>query len=77
MHQTLSVCEAEVVEPIAIEKAEPLRLELEHFADCIRTQREPEVTGLDGKRALELAIQAANRMRMVEAPADTLIAIAG
>ncbi len=81
MNQTLSLSEAPsgVVENIAIEKAEPLRLELAHFAECIRDRREPEVTGLDGKRALELAIQAVNRMKLIgeEPAADDLIAMAG
>jgi predicted dehydrogenase len=78
MNQTLTVHEAAAAQPqaIPVEKAEPLRLELEDFVDCVRTQREPEVTGLDGKRALELAIQAGNRMRMVGEP-DALIAMAG
>jgi len=35
--------------------SEPLKLELEHFADSIINDREPNVTGLDGLRALQIA----------------------
>jgi UDP-N-acetylglucosamine 3-dehydrogenase len=34
--------------------AEPLKLELEHFASCIRDGRSPDVTAEDGLRALEI-----------------------
>lgn len=33
---------------------EPLKLELEHFANCIAEGREPDVTALDGLRALQI-----------------------
>jgi len=36
------------------EWAEPLKLELEHFASCIRDGRSPDVTAEDGLRALEI-----------------------
>jgi UDP-N-acetylglucosamine 3-dehydrogenase len=36
------------------EWVEPLKLELSHFADCIREGRDPDVTALDGLRALEI-----------------------
>jgi predicted dehydrogenase len=36
--------------------AEPLKLELESFVDCVRTRRPPEVTGSDGVKALDLAM---------------------
>ena len=35
--------------------AEPLLLELEDFVDAVRTRRAPRVSGVDGRRALELA----------------------
>jgi UDP-N-acetylglucosamine 3-dehydrogenase len=34
---------------------EPLKLELQHFADCIMEKKKPLVTGEDGVRALETA----------------------
>jgi predicted dehydrogenase len=45
------------VEPIdvAVEKKEPLRAELEAFADCVATRKQPLVTGQDGLEAVELA----------------------
>ncbi len=67
-------------EYIPIKKEEPLRLELEHFAECVATNRTPLVTGEDGKRALELAISAVNNMKLVNnkaAFARARVAIAG
>ncbi len=43
-------------QPVAIEKAEPLRRELDEFLDCVRTRRRPRVSGVEGARALELAL---------------------
>ena len=57
-------------EYIPIKKEEPLRLELEHFTDCVTTNRTPLVTGEDGKRALELAISAVNSMKLVSSNAE-------
>jgi UDP-N-acetylglucosamine 3-dehydrogenase len=34
---------------------EPLKLELKHFAECVRNYRTPNVTGIDGLRALQIA----------------------
>jgi UDP-N-acetylglucosamine 3-dehydrogenase len=34
---------------------EPLKLELQHFADCIIEKKKPQVTGADGVKALEIA----------------------
>jgi len=42
---------------VAVEKAEPLYLELKSFADAVREQRDPEVTGQQGLMALQLALQ--------------------
>jgi len=36
--------------------AEPLKLELAAFVDCVQKRETPAVTGQDGLRALELAI---------------------
>jgi len=41
-----------------IERKEPLRRELVHFLDCIAGDKQPLVTGYDGLKALEIAIQA-------------------
>jgi UDP-N-acetylglucosamine 3-dehydrogenase len=34
---------------------EPLKLELQHFAECVLEKKQPLVTGLDGLRALQVA----------------------
>jgi len=34
---------------------EPLKLELQHFADCVLENKKPLITGVDGLRALEVA----------------------
>ena len=34
---------------------EPLKLELQHFADCILTNKKPVITGADGLKALQIA----------------------
>lgn len=34
---------------------EPLKLELQHFADCILEKKKPVVTGVDGLKALKIA----------------------
>ena len=44
-----------VIERIHVPMAEPLMLELRHFADCARENRPSDVPGHDGLRALELA----------------------
>ena len=44
-------------ENLKIEKAEPLRLEVEDFLECVATRRRPRVSGEDGLRALDLALE--------------------
>ena len=46
-----------VREPVPIAKEEPLKLELQHFVECVRSQREPVVSGESAKRALDLAFE--------------------
>jgi predicted dehydrogenase len=46
-----------VREPVPIAKDEPLKLELQHFVECVRAQREPLVSGESAKRALDLAFE--------------------
>jgi predicted dehydrogenase len=40
-----------------IQAGEPLRLEIQSFLECVRTRRQPRVTGQDGRRALALALE--------------------
>ena len=46
-----------VREPVPIAKDEPLKLELEHFVQCVKAQRTPMVSGESAKRALDLALE--------------------
>ncbi|WP_435346440.1 Gfo/Idh/MocA family oxidoreductase [Haloarchaeobius sp. HRN-SO-5] len=63
-HRTASVVERPIVE-----NGEPLRNELRSFVEAVRTGTEPEVTGEDGIRAVELAQrveQSLDRREVVE-----------
>ncbi|MCZ7624869.1 MAG: UDP-N-acetyl-D-glucosamine dehydrogenase [Candidatus Methylomirabilota bacterium] len=46
-----------VREDIVIDKAEPLRVELESFIECVRTRKRPLVSGEEGRDALKVASQ--------------------
>lgn len=39
-----------------VQRGEPLRIELEHFLDCIEGNKAPAVAGQDGKKALATAL---------------------
>jgi predicted dehydrogenase len=41
---------------IPIEKEEPLKKELEHFLDCVREDKAPKVSGVEGREALKVAL---------------------
>lgn len=52
---------------------EPLTFELEHFASCILENREPDVTALDGLRALQIseaALDSARTGKVIELDLD-------
>jgi predicted dehydrogenase len=46
-----------VREPVPIAKEEPLKLELQHFVECVRAHRTPIVSGESAKQALDLAFE--------------------
>ena len=48
---------------VPIEKGEPLRLELESFAESVKNRKDPKVDGELGRTALDLAIQITNQIR--------------
>ncbi len=50
-------------EPVPITKEEPLKLELQHFVDCVREKQRPLVDGESAMRALDLAF---NITRQIE-----------
>jgi len=46
-----------VREPVPIVKDEPLKLELEHFIECVHEKETPLVSGASAKMALDLAFE--------------------
>lgn len=46
-----------VREPVPIAKDEPLKLELQHFIECVREKQTPMVSGESAKQALDLAFE--------------------
>jgi predicted dehydrogenase len=51
-----------VREPVAIEKGEPLKIELESFLNCAREGLKPKVTGLAAADALDIALEITRRI---------------
>jgi predicted dehydrogenase len=51
------------VEPVPLEKGEPLALELAHFIDSVARARQPKVGAALGKTALEVAIAITEQIR--------------
>ena len=43
-------------EKVKIKKAEPLKEELQSFIECVRTGKKPIVSGVEGRRALSVAL---------------------
>jgi predicted dehydrogenase len=44
------------LDSFAVEKGEPLRLEVESFLECVRSRSMPKVTGRDAAKALQVAL---------------------
>lgn len=55
----------EAVTSVAVKKGEPLKIELEHFLNCIIKGRKPLVSGEDGKKALQLAVKISKSMKVI------------
>jgi predicted dehydrogenase len=53
-------------EPAPIEKAEPLKLELQSFVECVRDKKAPLVTGESAKRALDLAFEITRQIQQIK-----------
>jgi predicted dehydrogenase len=51
------------LEPVPLEKGEPLALELAHFVESVKRARQPKVSGELAKSALELAIIITEQIR--------------
>lgn len=56
-----------LLEQPLIRKDEPLRLEIEHFVECLREQKQPVVSGEDGKAALEIGNRILDSLILVKA----------
>jgi predicted dehydrogenase len=52
-----------VREPVPIAKEEPLKLELQHFVECVRIHHTPMVSGESAKRALDLALEITHQIQ--------------
>jgi predicted dehydrogenase len=55
-----------VREPVPIAKDEPLKLELQHFVNCVREKQTPIVSGESAKRALDLAFEITRQIQMAK-----------
>ncbi|MGB0579011.1 MAG: Gfo/Idh/MocA family oxidoreductase, partial [Limisphaerales bacterium] len=59
-----------VREPVPIEKDEPLKLELQHFVECVREKQTPLVSGASAKQALDLAFEITEQIQALDAKAE-------
>jgi len=55
-----------VREPVPITKDEPLKLELEHFVNCVREKQTPIVSGESAKLALDLAFEITRQVQAIK-----------
>ncbi len=55
-----------VREPVPIEKDEPLKLELQHFIQCVAEKQTPKVSGQAGREALEVALEITRQIQQLE-----------
>jgi predicted dehydrogenase len=59
-----------VREPVPIAKDEPLKLELQHFVECVREKQTPMVSGESAKQALDLAFEITRQIQSQKLPAN-------
>jgi len=57
-----------VREPVPITKDEPLRLELQHFVECVRERQTPKVSGAQAKAALDVAFEITRQITAATRP---------
>jgi predicted dehydrogenase len=55
-----------VREPVPIAKDEPLKLELQHFVECVREKQTPMVSGESAKQALDLAFEITRQVQQIK-----------
>ena len=63
IEQELRVSSSQGMAEIEVKKAEPLKVELSHFLECIRSDSTPLVGGTDGLRGLEIALEASGDVK--------------
>jgi len=56
--QTLEVLTGTTKRMVEVNKREPLKVELEHFVECVVHKKKPIVDGVEGMRNLEVALKA-------------------
>lgn len=54
-----------IIRKIPVKKVDPLSLETTSFIQCVRDRKTPPVSGAHGKRALELALQIAQKIEEI------------
>ena len=54
-----------LVQKIPVKRVDPLEIEIQSFLQCVRDRKPPRVSGKDGKRALELALQIIQQIKEV------------
>ncbi len=59
-----------VREPVPIERAEPLRLEIEAFVNCVKEKQTPLVSGASAKQALDLALEITRQIEAAKVRVD-------
>jgi UDP-N-acetylglucosamine 3-dehydrogenase len=52
-----------IKEKIRIRKKEPLKKELKSFVECVRTGKRPIVSGVEGRRALQVALDIVEKIK--------------
>jgi len=52
-----------IKEKIKIKKSNPLKRELKSFIECVRTGKQPLVSGIEGRRALNVALGILDKMK--------------
>jgi len=50
-------------EKIKIQKKEPLKKELKSFVECVRTGKRPLISGVEGRRALQVALEIVEKIK--------------
>jgi UDP-2-acetamido-3-amino-2,3-dideoxy-glucuronate N-acetyltransferase len=73
--QALPVPQKGEPEPVSLEQGEPLRLECQHFLDCIRTGATPRTDGREGLRVLRVLARATASLTGSGAPVPASAAV--